>query len=269
MLYSFSRTSRTTGQDFAIPTLSIPLLIAIFLVTLLTKTYGVIIGGASFILQPFLITLGIPPHLAVAHDIAGTNGSTVTGAYVFGKSGHMKSDIFFYTLPGLLAGPLAGVWLLSIVPGEVVEKLIAMIACAGAAYLLLRRKSDQGLKERSLPPRWKILAAVYGFLIGVYIGFSGAGGGVVSGLILISVFGMTVTQSIATKRLIHAVPLVTAAIGYWYMGWLQPVLFGVVFAGCLGGGWLGSHLTLRLNEKVLKFIFLTAAVLMAGIILFR
>lgn len=243
--------------------------VAIFVVTFLTKTYGVIIGGASFILQPFLLAIGVPPQMAISHDIAGTNGSTVSGMYVFGKSGHMKYRLALFMLPGLLLGPFAGVWLLSIVPAVFIERFIAIVSCVGAAYLLVRHKSSDGLVEKEMPQLWKFYALLYGCFIGAYIGFSGAGGGILSGLVLLSVFGLTVTQSIATKRIIHAVPFVTSAIGYYVMGWLEPILFSVVFFACLCAGWVGGHITLKLNEKLLKFIFLTAAILMAAMILMR
>lgn len=251
------------------PELGLLSLAAIFIVTFLTKTYGVIIGGASFILQPFLLAIGIPPQMAIAHDIAGTNGSTITGLYVFGKTGHMKYRLALFMLPGLLVGPFAGVWLLSILPAVIIERFIAVVSCAGAAYLLIRHKSDDGLVEKEMPRLWAHYAVIYGFFIGAYIGFSGAGGGIVTGLVLLSLFGLTVTQSIATKRIIHAVPFVTSAIGYYYMGWLQPALFFTIFMACLCAGWVGGHITLRLNEKVLKFIFLSAAVLMAALIVLK
>ena len=128
--------------------LSIWILGLIFIVTFLSKTYGVIIGGASFILQPFLLAMGIPPHIAVAHDISGTNGASVSGIYVFAKTGHIRKNIAIYAMPGLVTGPFIGIYLLSITPPEIVENFIAVISIIGAAYLLLRRKSDAGLRER-------------------------------------------------------------------------------------------------------------------------
>ena len=248
--------------------LNVWMLVAVFIVTFFTKTYGVIIGGASFILQPFLLAIGVPPQMAIAHDIAGTNGSTISGLYVFRKSGSIRFKLSSYMLPGLVVGPFAGVWLLSVVPASYIENFIAVVSCLGAGYLLIRRKSKEGLEEAPLPQNWSLYAVIYGFFIGAYIGFSGAGGGIVTGLVLVSFFGLTMTQSIATKRIIHALPFITSAFGYLAMGWLQWDLFLTVFSACLCAGWVGSHITLRLNEKVLKVIFLSAAILMALIILF-
>ena len=77
------------------------------------------------------------------------------------------------------------------------------------------------------------------------------------------------TQSIATKRLVHAVPFIMAAIGYFWQGWLQLDLFLTVFTACLAAGYAGAHITLKVNEKALKLVFVGAAICMAGLILYR
>lgn len=252
--------------------LSVTTLILIFVVTFLTKTYGTIIGGASFILQPFLIAMGIPPHMAVAHDIAGTNGVTVTGGYVFFKSGHIDLRVALYTLPGVIIGPVIGVYFLNSTTPETLEKFIAVISFIGASYMLLKYNKVIG-KVRAAPhpflSRYRpYLGMLFGLVIGTYIGFSGAGGGILSGLLLISVMNLSVLQTIATKRFIHAPAFIISAGAYYYMGWLDPMLFFTVFTACLAAGFVGSHMSLRINEKILGYIFIAAAAIMALLILF-
>lgn len=244
-------------------------LFLIFTVTFLTKTYGVIIGGASFLLQPFLLAMGIPPHIAIAHDIAGTNGSNISGIYVFNKTGHLRYDIALYAMPGFITGPLLGVYLLDITPPEILEIFIATVSIVGAFYLIIKRNNSTGLFERPKPKNWRVLTILYGFIFGAYLGFSGAGAGIVVTLFYISTLGMTMTQAIATKRLMHGVPFLIAATGYLWQGWLQLDLFLTVFAGCLAAGYAGSHITLKVNNKILRLFFLVSAILMAGFIIVR
>lgn len=247
--------------------LSIWMLLLVFIVTFLSKTYGVIVGGASFVLQPFLLAIGIPPQMAVAHDITSTNGCNVTGIYVFNKQGQIKKEIARYALPGLIIGPFIGVWLLSVTPPEYIENFIATVSILGAIYLLVRRRGQIGLVERDRPENWRVLTIIYGLLFGAYLGFSGAGGGIAVTLFYISVLGMTMTQSVATKRYVHAIPFITAGIGYFWQGWLQWDLLLAMFAGCLVAGYAGSHLTLRINDKILKIVFMGMAICMAAMVI--
>ena len=251
--------------------LSATTLIAIFLVTFLTKTYGVLIGGASFILQPFLIAMGIPPHMAVAHDIAGTNGVTVTGGYVFLKSGHVNMHVLKYTLPGMIIGPAIGVYFLNSTPPELLEKFIATISFCGALYMLLKHRDviHNTVKSHPFIEKHKpVFAVIFGMFLGAYFGFSGAGGGILSGVLLISLLNLSVLQTIATKRILHAPAFLFSALSYLYMGWLDPYLFATMFSACLASGFVGSHMSLRINEKILGYIFIAAAAIMALLILF-
>lgn len=251
------------------PELSLFWLALVFLVTFLTKTYGVIVGGASFVLQPFLIAIGVPPHMAVAHDIAGTNATTVAGLHIFLRSGHIHTTIARYALPGVTLGPLLGVALLNWMPAATIETVIACVSIIGALYLMLHGKNTIGLEPRAMPRYWRSITLAYGLIFGIYCGFSGAGGGIASMYVLIAVLGLTMTRAIATKRIIHAMPFIIATIGYLWHGWLVPGLFSAVFLGCLAGGYAGAYLTMRLNDQLLKYVFLTAAIIIAGLILAR
>ncbi|MBL7076128.1 MAG: sulfite exporter TauE/SafE family protein [Kiritimatiellae bacterium] len=114
--------------------------------------------------------------------------------------------------------------------------------------------------------RHRTVAALLGTIVGALIGSTSVGGGVIIVPMLIFFFGMTSSRTVGTSILIAVVlTLVTSAV-FLIGGEMDLATAVCMAAGSMIGVPLGSKLSVKLPEKVLKVVvvavIVTAAVLM-------
>lgn len=102
--------------------------------------------------------------------------------------------------------------------------------------------------------KWQIL--LFGALIGVINGFFGGGGGMVVVPLLNKLFGLEQKKAQATALFVILPISLVSTIVYmshksiaFASGW--PVILGIV-----GGGLIGATLLNKLNNKIVKYIFI-------------
>ena len=63
----------------------------------------------------------------------------------------------------------------------------------------------------------------------------------------------------------HAVPLTAVAgIGHWFLGSVDWLLLGSLLIGSLPGIWLGSHISTKVPDRILRPILATMLVLVGA-----
>lgn len=63
----------------------------------------------------------------------------------------------------------------------------------------------------------------------------------------------------------HAVPLTAVAgIGHWFLGSVDWLLLGSLLVGSLPGIWLGSHISTKVPDRILRPILATMLVLVGA-----
>ena len=72
-------------------------------------------------------------------------------------------------------------------------------------------------------------------------------------LVLLFLYPKMLTVKIVGTDLAHAIPLTAVAgFGHWMLGNVDFVLLGSLLIGSLPGIWVGSHLSAKLPEKMLR-----------------
>ncbi len=102
--------------------------------------------------------------------------------------------------------------------------------------------------------KWQIL--LFGALIGIVNGFFGGGGGMIVVPLLNKVFGLEQKKAQATALFVILPISIVSTIVYmthksiaFMSGW--PVILGIV-----GGGVVGATLLNKLNNKIIKYVFI-------------
>lgn len=114
-----------------------------------------------------------------------------------------------------------------------------------------------------------VLLVAVGLLAGILSGLVGLGGGVIIVPALVFLLGFSQHQATGTSLGILLLPAgIFAVINYYQKGLIDVRVVLLIFVGFLAGGWLGSKISLSINETVLKKVFAVVLVLIAGKVLF-
>jgi hypothetical protein len=101
-----------------------------------------------------------------------------------------------------------------------------------------------------------------GAVLGVLVTLSSVGAGALGTVALLFLYPRMTTLKIVGTDLAHAIPLTAVAgIGHWTLGNVDFVLLGSLLIGSLPGIWIGSHLSAKIPEKILRPVLATVLLL--------
>lgn len=231
----------------------------LFVVTAFAKSYGTIYGGGSFVVQPLLMSMGIPPQVAVANDMLGSIGATLTVGMMFRKVKEVRLEVIRRWVLLATVGTFLGVALLTILPTLVLKSILLSICVLGVLGMVLPLPDMVTAQAES---RFRgLLRKLSAFQLGAYMGFSGAGATTISVVYMRRFEGLTFKQAVGTSKFLFLIPSLVAVAQYAYMGWIVLDLALLMLVACTLGGWAGGWAALKLPEKVLKTTFFIAAIL--------
>lgn len=232
---------------------------------------GILVGltgvGGGSLMTPLLVFLfGFKPAVAVGTDLLFA-AITKSGGVLVHHGKHQSVEWRIVGLLSLGSLPAAIITVLVLrhlaaigkeITGLITFSLgIAVILTALAMLLrsILQKKGREA--EQHAPSRFHHLQAPATVLIGAVIGalvtLSSVGAGVLGTVALIYLYPRMPTLKIVGTDLAHAIPLTTVAgFGHLTMGHVNFVLLGSLLVGSLPGIWIGSHLSAKISENVLR-----------------
>lgn len=244
-----------------------------FAVGLLVGISGV--GGGSLMTPLLVLLFGFKASVAVGTDLLYAAITKSAGVLVH----HRKHRSVDWRIVGWLALgslPAAGVTLyvirnLMAVGKEVTGTMtfILGIALLMTAFALLVRswllRNSAGLPvvsdDESSPdnagrftPRWEKVATVFtGLVLGVLVTLSSVGAGALGTVALLFLYPRMSTLKIVGTDLAHAIPLTAVAgFGHLSLGNFDLDLLISLLCGSIPGIWIGSHLSAKIPEQVLR-----------------
>jgi uncharacterized membrane protein YfcA len=250
---------------------SVDLLYAIsgFCVSLLVGMTGV--GGGSLMTPLLILLFGIHPATAVGTDLLYAAATKSGGTLVHG----LNRNIDWRVVRRLAAGsvPMTALTLLALSGfGSSARGLITTVlsgALAATAVALIFRKTiltffAAHIGELS-PRRTAALTVFLGAALGVLVSISSVGAGAIGVTAIILLYPRLPTARIVGSDIAHAVPLtLVAGIGHWALGSIDWHLLGSLLAGSLPGIAVGSYVSVRVPDAVLRFTLAMILLLVAG-----
>lgn len=224
-----------------------------------------LVGGAGVFTLPALMLVGLTPQMAIATTKFASLAFWVTALYKYNKSDKVSWRL---VLPICVIGGLGGFLGTKIVLGIPVEtmKLLTTVLILMTLPLVVMKK-DLGVVARATTPGRKAAGYAIYFLIALYSGFLGAGGGIMASLAYVTFFGLTLTESRATDSLPRLVMSLASLLAFSF-GDMVDVGYGLwLMAGMVAGGWLGAHAAIKKGDVWVRRIFLIGTVGMAGALL--
>ena len=242
--------------------MSLYALIVLGLIFFVTSIIGVVTGANSLITIPAMLQFGIDPRVATATNMLALTFMSVGGALPFiGKNAFDTRRLPLFIVLTLFSSAI-GAYLVTLVPAEAMSFLIAFFMLGVAIFVIVNRRAG-------VTPVIRVSkgAAFSGylmtFLLGVYGGFFSGGYVTMLTSTFVALFGMTFMQAVATTKIINFFSSLVATLVYVAAGlvdWrLGLMLSAIMFVGAI----LGGKLALKLDNEVVRRVFLVVVVLLA------
>ncbi|MFF0344522.1 sulfite exporter TauE/SafE family protein [Kribbella sp. NPDC004875] len=236
---------------------------------ILTSTVGV----ASLLSFPVLIAMGIPPVVANASNTLGLLPGTMSGS--FGYRRELREIPRRQTVAVVVicaTGAIGGAALLLALPSRVFATaapwlilftcLIVGVQPWISRWVRSRSRQPHGVR-RSMSPATTVFTA----LTGVYGGYFGAGAGVM----MMAVLGLGLDLELRVvnglKTLALCVANLVAGVIFVFVADLDLAAAGLLAAGSIVGGYVGSHIGRRLPATLLRGLIVSAGVIAAVLML--
>src|SRR5215472_8034989 len=221
-----------------------------FCVSLLVGMTGV--GGGSLMTPLLILVFGIHPAAAVGTDLLYAAATKSVGTLVHGFNRSIDWRLVGRLATGSIPATAFTLLALSYFGSGMAQSLITGVlsgALAATAAVLMFRKR--------ILPLWAAL--------GMMVSISSVGAGALGVTAVMLLYPRLPTARIVGSDIAHAVPLTLAAgIGHWTLGSIDWHLLGSLLAGSLPGIVLGSYVSVRVPETVLRATLATMLLLVAG-----
>jgi uncharacterized membrane protein YfcA len=239
-----------------------------FLVGLIVGVTGV--GGGSLMTPLLVLFFGVSPATAVGTDLLYASLTKTLGGWVHSKRGTVDWKVFGLMAMGSLPAAVVTIALLKYLALDektlrsLVTSVLSVALLATATALLfkdqikkLARRKDGTVYE--LHHRYLPAATITtGVVVGALVTVSSIGAGVLGTVALLFLYPRMPAVKVVGTDIVHAVPLTAlAGIGHLALGTVDLVLLGGLLLGSLPGIYIGSHMSAKVPEKVLRPVLAT------------
>jgi uncharacterized protein len=262
--------------------------IFLFFAALLAGVLNSVAGGGSFISFPALLFSGVAPIPANATNTCALWPGTIASAVAYRKA--ITREARRLLLPLIVLGAIGGILGANILlrtPQETFMKLIPWLLLLATlvflfsaritAWLRVRAQSrashakslGSAAAERRTPPLLMAGGLIVEVLVATYIGYFGAGAGILV-LALLALLGMENIHAMNGVKtllvsLVNGVALLTFIIGHRIV-WPDAA---VMVVGAVVGGYAGAHFAQKMNPRNVRWAVIVVGFGMSGYFFIR
>lgn len=231
-----------------------------FFVGLLVGQTGV--GGGSLMTPLLVLLFGVHPVTAVGTDLLYAAATKSVGTMVHGLNNTVDWRIVGRLATGSVPATLATIWAMSHFGltgpgyGRTISTLLGFMLLLTALSLIFRRRflAFAGpVLERATAGRVAPLTIATGAILGFLVTVSSVGAGALGVTALLLLYPRVPMPVIVGSDIAHAVPLtLVAGIGHLWLGSVDWPLLVSLLSGSIPGVVLGSYLSVRVPDFVLR-----------------
>jgi len=228
---------------------------------------SVVVSLASLVTYPALLLAGLPP---VTANVTSTVAQTFIGlGAALGarrELGGQRALLLRLALLSALGGAL-GAGLLLVLPRRSFE-LAAPLLVGGASLAILAQ--PRLAHHRAFQPHGiRLWTAVAYVAVSAYIGYFGAGGGILALVVLAAIINRPLGHVNLAKSALAGLANGAAAIGFIFFGPVRWVYVIPLAVGLFIGGFLGPWLVRRVPVRMLRGLIAAAGLGVAAMLAWR
>lgn len=243
-----------------------------FFVGLLVGQTGV--GGGSLMTPILVLVFGIHPATAVGTDLLYASATKTVGTLVHG----LNHTVDWRIVRRLASGSVPATTITLVIASHyniggsagarTISLLLGTMLLLTALSLIFRRRFlmlMEPLLQRVSAVRAARLTVLTGAILGILVTLSSVGAGALGVTALLLLYPRVPMKLIVGSDIAHAVPLtLVAGAGHWWLGSVDVPLLTSLLSGSIPGIILGSYLSARIPDAVLRPILAGVLCIVGG-----
>ncbi|TFH92816.1 MULTISPECIES: sulfite exporter TauE/SafE family protein [Vibrio] len=247
-------------MEFLEPTM----LLVLALVAFLAGFIDAVAGGGGMLTVPTLLSLGLPPHIALGTNKLAATFASSTAAFTYYRKKLFKPECWGRAFVATLTGAILGTLFVDLISTQWLEKILPLVILAAAIYTIWHKTPNQVNNETPDPcPTIKKKQYAQGLTLGFYDGVAGPGTGAFWTVSSMALYRLNILLASGLAKAMNFTSNFTSLVTFAILGHIDWVL-GLTMGVCLmAGAFVGAHSAIKFGAKFIRPVFVTVVSILA------
>lgn len=218
-----------------------------------------IAGGGGLVALPMLLSVGMPPQIALGTNKLQGSFGTFSAALNYVQKGEVDLKETAVGIAATFSGAAIGAWTIQHMQENSLQGLIPILLMGVLLYTLVSPDFGDAQRKPKLPA--PLFYTLFGLLLGFYDGFFGPGTGSFWTTAMVLFLGFSMTRAAGYTRVMNFTSNIVALALFIAMGNLVWTAGLVMASGQIIGARAGSSLAMKNGSRLIKPIFVTVVFL--------
>ncbi len=230
----------------------------------ITTVVGVVTGSNSLITVPVMFQFGIDEKVAIGTNMFGLTFMAIGATIPFFRAGHIEARRLTPLILVTIAGSALGAALVGLFTGGGIKLMVSAAMIVIVLFTVIRREpAPEPNAPATAPWQMTTLGIFAAFLLAIYGGLYSGGYVTVLTAAFVAFLGMTYGGAIAVTKLINVFSSGIATIVFMWQGLVDYRLGWILAVTMFAGAYVGAHFAARMNDRLLRAIFLATVLILA------
>ena len=225
-----------------------------------------IAGGGGLISLPILLSVGVPPQLALGTNKFQSSFGSLTATLYYRKKGLVsfrdaKQGIFFTFI-----GAAFGAWTVQFIHIDFLNGVIPILLFIIALYTIFTPSLGSLHSASKISP--SLFYLIFGLSLGFYDGFFGPGVGSFWAIVFVLLLGFELTKATAYTKAMNFTSNIVSLIVFAVGGSILYTHGIVMAAGQLAGARLGARLAVTRGIGIIRPLYIIVVLATIGKLLY-
>ena len=221
-----------------------------------------IAGGGGLITVPVLMSIGLPPQVALGTNKLQSSFGSGSAMLHFVRAGTVTLSDCWIGILWTAIGAALGVWAVQLLDATILKQLIPWLLAAIAVYTLCSPRL--GAEDSHARMKTGPFYLLFGLAIGFYDGFFGPGTGSFWTMALMMLLGCSMMRATATTKVMNFTSNIVALIFFLAVGQVRFMEGLVMGGGQFLGARVGSRLVIKRGTAFIRPVFITVVLALVG-----
>lgn len=240
------------------------MLLVLALVAFIAGFIDAVAGGGGMLTVPALLSIGLPPHIALGTNKVAASFASSTAAYTYYKKRLFKPRCWGRAFVCTLIGATLGTLFVDAISTQWLEKILPLVILAAAIYTIWHKtpNANQDVMPKPCPTLNK-KQYTQGLILGFYDGVAGPGTGAFWTVSSMALYRLNILLASGLAKAMNFTSNFTSLITFAVLGHIDWVL-GLTMGLCLmAGAYVGAHSAIRFGARFIRPVFVCVVSVLA------